>query len=51
MAGQIQWHGCLDDEANEGTGVREPAPEEDVCRRATESRDGHGGDGKKVVRL
>lgn len=25
------WCGCLDDEAHEGTGRRNPAAEEDVC--------------------
>ena len=39
MARQVQRDGRVGDGTHEGTRGRKPAPEEDVCRRASECRD------------
>ena len=47
MALEVRRHGRLADGTHEGVGGRKPAPEEDVCRGALESRDRRGGPDKK----
>ena len=42
--------GAIADGPAQGTRRREPAPQEDVCRRATQGRDCPGGAAKKVVK-
>src|SRR5437899_11847949 len=49
VAFQVRRHGCVADGATEGIGGREQAAQEDVCRRAAQGRDRHGGFAKKVV--